>query len=64
MVLVTLREDPAVLRYLRAKNDWTAQATAHLGELRTPSLRKLREGSEEDRRYLFPRDRGIQSSDG
>ena len=50
------REDPAVLQYLRAENDWTAQATAHLGELRAALFEEIKGRiKEEDQSLPVPK---------
>ena len=50
------REDPAVLEYLRAENEWTAQATEHLAGLRTVLFEEIKERvKEEDQSLPVPK---------
>ena len=50
------REDPEVLEYLRAENDWTAQATAHLEELRADLFGEIKGRiKEEDQSLPVPK---------
>jgi len=46
------REDPSVLEYLRAENEWTDQSTAHLEGLRTDLFKEIKSRIKEDDQSL------------
>ncbi len=50
------REDPAVLEYLRAENDWTDHSTEHLGDLREHLFDEIKSRvQEEDQSVPVPK---------